>query len=116
MFGNWPSRFWDDTGTWQRGLWNSRSGNDARLVGSVAIRESPHADALADSKVNGGCAAELQKNAIAAIVNVLAMHHCAVHITLSLLCGEQKTQNRRREALENRASRLGRAIRVIRAG
>ena len=61
-------------------------------------------------------AAELQRNAIAAIVNVLAAHRRAVHITLSLPCGEQRTQNRRREPLENRTGRLGRAIHVIRAG
>ncbi len=80
------------------------------------IPESLHARARADSKVTGGCAAELQRNAIAAIVNVLAAHHCAVHITLSLLCGEQRTQNRQREALENRTGSLGRAIHVISAG
>jgi hypothetical protein len=66
--------------------------------------------------MTGDCAAELQRNAIAAIVNVLAAHHCAVHITFSLLCGEQKRQNSPREALENSTGRLGHAIHVTRAG
>jgi hypothetical protein len=116
VFGNWPFRFWDDTGTRQRGLWNRGSGNDARLVGSVAIAESLHARARSDSKVTGDCAAELQRNAIAAIVNVLATAIAPVHITLSLLCGEQQRQNRRRDALENRTGRVGRAIHVTRTG
>ena len=89
---------------------------DARLVGSVAIAESLHAPARSDSKVTGDCAAELQRNAIAAIVNVLATAIAPVHITLSLLCGEQQRQNRRRDALENRTGRVGRAIHVTRTG
>jgi hypothetical protein len=53
------------------------SGNDARLVGSVAIAESLDARARSDSKVTGDCAAELQRNAIAAIVNVSRHRHRA---------------------------------------
>ena len=41
------------------------------------IPESLHARAGADSKVTGGCAAELQRNAIAAIVNVSCHRHRA---------------------------------------
>ena len=45
------------------------------------------------------------------------VRHCGpVHITLSLLCGEQKRQNPPREALENRTGNLGGAAHVTGSG
>jgi hypothetical protein len=42
----------------------------------------------------GDVVAALQRNAIAAMMNVLARVIAPVHITLSLLCGEQKAESR----------------------
>jgi hypothetical protein len=48
---------------------------------------------LGDSNVTGGCVAALQRNLIAAIVNV-ACAIAPVHITFSLRLGVRKEQNR----------------------
>jgi hypothetical protein len=49
-----------------------------------------------DSNVTGGdvAAAAPQRNAIEAMMSVVARVIAPVHIILSLLCGEQKRQNR----------------------
>jgi len=59
-----------------------------------------------DSNVTGGdvAAAAPQRNAIEAMMSVVARVIAPVHIILSLLCGEQKRQNpaeRERKAVQN---------------
>jgi hypothetical protein len=58
--------------------------------------------------VTGGdvAAAVMQRNAIAAIMNVVARVIAPVHITLSLLCGEQKSTIQPREAVLGNNRRL----------
>jgi hypothetical protein len=56
-----------------------------------------------DSNVTGGdvAAVALERKAIAAMMSVVARVIAPVHITLSLLCGEQKRHNLPREVLGN---------------